>query len=139
MFLDELISVFVAAGVGTFNTNIFASTKANIPPGDGPYLSVVETGGSGPEDTHNSQKLPAYVRPNAQVVARAKSYSVARTMAGAAYAAVYPVKNQLVSGVWWRQVNCLQEPFDMGADDVGRVQVAFNIQVTRRPNAAMSQ
>jgi len=139
MFLDELISVFVNAGVGTFPGNIFASSKAQLPNTDGPFLTLSETSGSGPEGTHNSTQLPAYVRPNAQIVARAKSYPVARNMAEAAFAAVYPVRNQLVAGVWWRQVVCLQNPFDLGSDDVGRVQVVFNIQVTRRPNAAMSQ
>ena len=145
MFLDDLIKLLEDQGVGVGGTNIFGSSLARIPAGDGPYLSVTETGGGGPEGTHNAAaqgRLPAYQRPNAQLYFRAKTYIAARTMADAAYAAIVRVgqKSQFVNGVWWRSAVPLQEPFDMGVESgTGRALVAFNIAVVKRPNAAMSQ
>ncbi len=145
MFTEELLSILVDAGVGTLATgtnpppfSLFSSSKSQIPGGSGPFLSVTETGGSGPEGTHNSTKMPAYQRPNAQLVVRASTYAVARAMAMAAYAALFPVRNRFVMGCWWRQVIILQEPFDMGLDATSRATCGFNIAVTKRPNAAMS-
>lgn len=137
MFLDDLVTILTTAGVGTFNVNIFASSKATIPPGAGPYLTLAETGGSGPEGTHNAAAagFPAYVRPNAQILVRALSYSAARAMSDAAYSALFPVRNRFVNGVFWRQIVCLQEPFDMGLDDLNRATVVFNIACTKRKSA----
>jgi hypothetical protein len=140
MFLDDLINILTTAGVTTA-ANIFVSSKAIIPTGTGPYISISETGGSGPEQTHNAAKLggsPAYVRPNAQIFIRATTYPTARNMADAAYVAFYSVKNRLVNGVFWRQIIPLQEPFDAGLDDLNRACVIFNISCVKRPNAPSS-
>ena len=136
MFLDDIVKILTDAGIPT--ASIFVSSKAVIPVGAGPYISVTETGGSGPEGTHNSTVLPAYVRPNAQILVRATSYPTARTTADTAWNALFAVKNQLVNGVFWRQVIMLQEPFDFGVDANGRATVVFNIAVTKRKNAATS-
>lgn len=96
-FIEELVKLLTDAGVGTFGTNIFASTSAEIPVGAGPYLSIVETGGTSPERTQNSVAVPAYQRPTAQLVVRASTYSAARTMARAAYNALVGVRNQTVT------------------------------------------
>lgn len=137
MFIDEVISILVAGGIGTFPGTIIGSTLGKIPTGPGPYTSVVESGGSGPEGTHNSTKTPAYERPNAQIVVRASDYKVAATRAQLAYNTLYPIRNQFVQGTWWRQVTMLQsKPGDIGVDDAGRAQLSFNISVTKRPSAA---
>jgi hypothetical protein len=141
VFLDDLLVLLQTAGVGTPGTNIFASSKSVIPVGPGPYLSVTETGGSGPEGTHNAVGLPAYQRPNAQLLVRASTYAAARTMAYNAYAACVAIgqRSQLVNGVWYRSIIILQEPFDMGVESgTGRAVVAFNIAVVKRPNVEMS-
>ncbi len=135
MLLDDIVTILQTASVGTDGVNIFQTSKASIPPGDGPYLSVKESGGSGPEGTHNSEfiGMPGYVRPNAQFIVRALDYDVAMTMARAAWFAMRRTKNQFVNGVWWKHVICLQEPNDlMGIDDLGRAQVSFNVSVTKR-------
>jgi hypothetical protein len=137
-FIDDLVTILQTARVGTLGRDIFASSKANIPTGAGPYISITESGGSGPENTHNSTDKPAYVRPNAQILTRATDYVIARNKAQAAYNALYPVRNRFVNNVWYRDLTILQEPFDLGLDDVGRAQVAFNISVTKRPDAASS-
>jgi len=35
---------------------------------------------------------------------------------------------------WYREINPIQEPFDMRLDDSGRAQVAFNIAVIKNPS-----
>ena len=53
-FLDEIKDRLVAQGVGTYGSNIFLGSKAVIPTGDGPYLSIIETGGTGAIRTHGT-------------------------------------------------------------------------------------
>ncbi len=93
---EELITILVAAGVGVFNTDIFASSAASIPDGDGPYLSVIETGGSPPIWTHNSN-LPSNHRPGAKIITRASTFVAARAMAWAAFNALVIIRNETVT------------------------------------------
>ncbi len=95
--IEELVSILVAAGVGTSAGNIFAASSADIPTGSGPYLTIEPTGGLFAERTHNETSSPAYQRPTAQIVVRAKTYSAARTMANAAYTALVNVRNQTIT------------------------------------------
>lgn len=138
-FLDNIGTILVAAGVGTIGTNgnIFKTTKARIPTGAGPYLTLIETGGSGPEGTHNDDDRPAFVKPNLQMVARGQSYVAAKAMVQAAYSALYTFgrKSQFVQGVWFRSMAPLQEPFDTGVDGQGRATVTVNFAVVKASNA----
>lgn len=95
-FDDELVAVLQNASVGTLNSNIFVGRSADIPTGDGPYLSIIETGGYAGLRIHD-QRRPAYPRPGAQIVARATSPVAARTMARAAYNALVDVVNATVT------------------------------------------
>lgn len=138
MFSDDLVVLISGAGLGTLGSSLFVGTKATIPTGDGPFTSVIETGGTGPEGTHNSVTKPAYVRPSAQIVARAKKHDDARNRAQSLYLLLYPIRNQFVNGTWWRSVTVAQEPFDLGVDDAGRIRFAFNINVIKRLDPASS-
>lgn len=131
-FDDDLVVLYVAAGVGVAGTTIFKSSKAAIPDGDGPYLSLTPTGGAGPKRTHNAVATPAYQRPSAQIVCRAKTWTAARAMARAAYSASF-VTNATVNGTWYVEVEPTQEPFDLGLDAKERACVAFNVHATKRP------
>jgi hypothetical protein len=95
-FSEELVTIMVTAGVGTYGTNIFISEQADIPTGGGPYLVVNETGGFRGLRIHD-QARPAYPRPGAQISVRATTYDAARTMARAAYNALAAVKNTVVT------------------------------------------
>ncbi len=95
-FLEELVKILVTAGVGVFNTNIFASTAVAIPKGEEPYLMIIETGGAAPLKIQN-QDAPAYPRPTAKIIVHAAKYSDARTMSRAAYDALAVVKNQAIT------------------------------------------
>jgi hypothetical protein len=95
-FVQELIAILVAAGVGVANESIFGTSGSAIPSGRGPYLSVRPTGGSSPAGTHNDG-VSAYRRPAAQIIVRASSWPAAEGMAQAAYSALVAVRNQAVS------------------------------------------
>jgi hypothetical protein len=95
-FVQELIRVLVAAGVGIENASIFGSSKAVIPDGPGPYLEVKSTGGTGPLGTHDGG-AGAYRRPSAQLIVHAASWPAAEGMALAAYDALLDVRNTEVA------------------------------------------
>lgn len=131
--LEDLIVYGVAAGLGTAGTTIFKGSGAIYPVGDGPYVTLIETGGSGPEGTHNSLITPAYVRPSVQFVARGKVYDTVRAKLVQWYNLVFDIRNQTINGTYWRQVVIVQEPFDLPPDSAGRVRLAFNANVVKRP------
>lgn len=132
-FLDDVAARLVAQGVGTLGTNIFLSSKAVVPTGNGPYLSLIETGGTGPTRVHNKAGAST-LRPTAQVLTRAVSYPAARAMAKAAYDALDGVWNTTLSGTFYQKITARQEPTDIGLDGAGRVMVVFNVDAQKQPS-----
>lgn len=147
MWVDDIVTLFQDAGVGTLNastgTGIFVSQNANVPlaPSGAATVTITETPGSAPERTQNSVIIPAYIRPSAQILVRAKTSKLARAKAQECYNALVGIRNVLVyrepqsyqlSG-WYREINPLQEPFDLGVDDRKEVRFAFNVTAVRRP------
>lgn len=130
MFLDEIAARLVAQGVGTISSSIFLGSKAVIPTGDGPYISLTETGGSGPTFVHNTSGSNTQ-RPTAQILVRAKSYLVARSKAKEAYLALNGVWNTTIAGVFYQKITARQEPTDIGLDDENRPMIVFNIDVEK--------
>ena len=134
-FLDDIAARLVAQGVGTLGSNIFLSSKTVIPTGPGPYLQLNETGGSGSSRTQNDS---ATEHPTAQLVSRASSYPIARTMLKAAYDALGGAPglyNVTLGSVFYLSINARQGPTDMGLDgDPNRVVVVFNIEVEKKPS-----
>jgi hypothetical protein len=98
-FLEELVKILTTAGVGTFNTNIFAGEAARIPSGDspGPFLLLVDTSSLSDHETHNALPGGSYEQPSASVTVIARTYVAARTMALAAHGALRVVRNQDVT------------------------------------------
>lgn len=147
-WLDDLVTLMEDNSVATFGVDLWVSTKSTLPmlaSGTGAVLSIVETSGSAPERTQNSVVRPGYIRPAAQILARANNYSTARAMAQAAYDAVVGIRNswviasrEYVSGEglqsgWYREITPLQEPFDAGVDDRKQARCGFNVIAVRRP------
>ncbi len=97
-FAEEIIGLLETAGVGAFGTDIFGGSVTDVPDGKGPFLHFIDTGGATPLRTHNEIGPPAYQRPTAQLVARAKSFSAARSMAQDAYDALVGIRNRNVVG-----------------------------------------
>jgi len=134
-FMEDVAFLLVANGFGTVGTNIFYSTRAKIPVGNGPYVSLIETGGLAPEKTQNRKTKPAYQRPGLQVIVRATDYIVARNRAVEVYNTISAVRNQFVGnapGTWYLNMAPQQEPFDGGSDEQGRPKVLFNIIAYKR-------
>lgn len=127
MLLDDIAARLVSRGVGTLNVNIFESTKSHTPQGDGPFLTLIETGGSGPTRVQN-QDAAATKRPTVQVMVRAETWEAARAMAAAAYDALDGVYNVTLGGAFYVSITARQEPTDIGLEKgTARAMVAFNI------------
>jgi hypothetical protein len=140
-FVPDLIVLLQGGGFTptlAYGTNLFKGPKAKIPDGNGPYVSIIRTGGLGSEGTHNSVDVPAYERPKAQILVRATNYDDAELLADALYAFLWTVQNQFINGTWWRQLNPGSEPFDLPPDEKGRPRIAFNIDCVKRTSPATS-
>ena len=140
MFVEDLL-FYVEEKLGyKFGTVMFRGPRAVLPDGDGPYTSIIEQQGFSPEGTHNAagNRLPAYVRPSAQLLTRATKYGEARSRAQQLWDLFQPVHDQLINGTWWRGLNVQGEVFDLTPDERGRVRVAFNIDAIKRPSPATS-
>lgn len=94
--LEELVKVLTDAGVGVFNTNIFASANAKVPAAGGPFLTVRDTGGPGPLYVHNDLR-PKYPRQTAHVHVRSLTRATALAMVYAAYEALVVIRNTELS------------------------------------------
>lgn len=92
-FAEELVKRLEDTSVGTYETDIFVSGKAQIPSEGGPYLSIKETGGVSALRIQNDVAVPAYPRPAAQILVRAETYEDARAMARAAWNSLAAVRN----------------------------------------------
>jgi hypothetical protein len=137
-FTDEIASILFSAGVGTPLVDIFGSSLKVEPRGDGPFITISETGGTSPDNTQNSTAIPAYRRPAAQIVTRASTKPLAETMAFEAYNALFAIRNENVltptSRTWYRKIRPLQEPTDGGLDPQGRIRIIFNVLADKRPS-----
>lgn len=101
-FLQELIGILEAAGVGVENVSIFASSRAVIPDGSEPdappaILLIKATAGLAPVGTHNEAPAAWDRRPAAEIFVHAGSTQAAVAMIHAAYNALANVRNQAVA------------------------------------------
>jgi len=138
--LEEIANKLVADGVGVLGTSIFISSAAVLPTGDGPYITLTETGGVAPGGfrgeggrTQNQSGVSTQ-HPTVQVVTRAKSFPVARAKALAAYNSLDGTWNETLSGTFYLSITARQEPTDTGLDDAGRVRVTFNVDTDKAPS-----
>lgn len=95
-FAAEIIGLLEGASVGTFGVDIFTSSKSVVPDGDGPYTSLLETGGTAGLRVHDQLK-PKYPRPAARIVVRATDPKVAHDLCWVAYNALAGVRNATVT------------------------------------------
>lgn len=82
-FIHEMRKVIIDAGLavlelnpnGTVNesvSNIFLSPQFDIPSGDGPYITLKQTGGFSPDESHNTK----YLNLGLQVIVIALDYDL---------------------------------------------------------------
>lgn len=95
---EELIKILNTAGLATSGTDAFGSRSVDLNSlsGDGPHIIVIDSGGTAPIQAHGASGS-LYERLSAQIVVRAKSYTVARTRALAIWRALHGVRNQTVA------------------------------------------
>lgn len=77
-FEEEVARILFDASLMTLGTDGFIGPASTIPTGNGPYITLIDTGGMSPLETHNGDK---YERMSIQIVVRALNYQVARTRA----------------------------------------------------------
>lgn len=132
MFADDIAAQIVLAGLGTaVGTDIFLGSKAKIPSTPenvGPYISVIDTGGSGALRSHDSK----YPRPSLQIVVRAASAVVAKTRAQAIHEAIGDLYNVTINARFYLEISAVQEVLDMQVDEAGRPRFGFNVNIVSR-------
>jgi hypothetical protein len=135
VFIYEIRDRLVAQGVGTFGTDIFIGAKAVIPAGAGPYLSLIDTGGSGSAKT---QTDTATERPTLQIVTRATDTVVARAKLVAAYAALGGANglyNVTLSGTFYLSITARQSvPVEISTDATARAMFSMNFDAEKAPS-----
>lgn len=133
MLLDEIKDKLVAESVLPA-ASILKGARAIVPPGDGPYLSLAETGGSGGARTHNNTGTE---RPSAQIASRATTAQASREALQDAYDALGGVNglhNVTLSGTFYLSIVPRQSITDIGEDASGRPMYSFNIEVEKAPS-----
>ena len=135
-WLDDLIDQLETDAVGTFGVDLFKGSKASIPllASGAATLQVITTGGTSPDRTHNEVIRPAYLRPSAQLTARADRYSTAEAKLQAAFDSLVKVRNQFIGSTWYQEITPDQSDFiDLGVDDRKQVRLTFNVTGNKRP------
>jgi len=134
-FLDDMIDMLEGDLVGTYGTDIFASSQAFIPvlASGLATLHLIQTGGTAPERTHNAVLTPAYIQPTMQLTARASTHAAAFAKATAAYNSLFKIRNQFINSGWYKWVKPLGDLDDSGSDPNGQVRVSFNVIANKRP------
>jgi hypothetical protein len=93
----EIIKLLSDVGLATLGTNAFIGQRASLPlpPAVGPYISVIDTGGSAPWEAQSGEE---YERLSAQIIVRAhKDYELARTRALAVWRRLNGLRNVIVA------------------------------------------
>lgn len=141
MFSEEIVYILEQAGLGIYGTSIFTGSASRLPPGPGPFISIVTTSGTDPDQTHNAaaEGKVAYVRPGTQLWGTAERPDLAEQILVKALTAVYSIRNREVLGVYWVNSQWLNGPSEMGRDATGmRTQFVGNMLVRRRPSTEAS-
>jgi hypothetical protein len=95
-FAEEVVALLKNAGVAEPNVDLFMGSKAAVPIDAGPYVHLMESGGTSNERVHNAGN-PGYERPGLIVRVYADDYLVCRDKAKQAFDTLVPVSNQTVT------------------------------------------
>lgn len=91
---EEMAKIISNAGLGVLGTTIFVGPNAQIPTAAGPYITIIDTGGLPPEETHDDS---VYERLTFQVVVSGTSFHATRTRALAIWRALDGLRNTTVT------------------------------------------
>lgn len=125
MLLDELGLYLQAQGVGTLGTDLFTGTLPDAPDN---AVAIYEYGGVSPVSTLGPGQAK-FERPRIQVLARATTYSAARSKIETVFKLLHGLANTSLSSVRYLLVEAVQSPFFMEKDANNRVKLACNFQI----------
>lgn len=128
MLADDVCARLISASVAVDNTTLFKGSGALLPKvRETTFLHVVSYPGPAGSRTQNDGAAAATRMPRAQVVARGAKAAEVWAMAQAAHVALR-LTNTVIGATFYLTLRPIQdEPFDMGPDDAGRMQVGFNV------------
>jgi hypothetical protein len=75
---QEIVQILENASLATFGTDTWIGPLAPMPTGDGPYIRVIDTGGSSPDRPHDNS---VYENLSIQILVHALDYVAGRTRA----------------------------------------------------------
>lgn len=90
----EIAKIIGDAGLGAVSTTLFIGPKVDLPAGAGPFVRIIDTGGSGPVETHDARKQERF---SFQILVHALSYTTGRTRALAIWRLLDGFRNQTVT------------------------------------------
>lgn len=96
-FLREIGRFISDAGLGTFGTDMFLGRGAILPKGDGPYVSLINTGGDESIAIQNDAQGHSLEELSVQIVVRAAHYEDAETRALAIWRVLDGIRNTTVT------------------------------------------
>lgn len=134
-WLNDLITVLESDGVGTENSDIFATTNVTIPRLESGYatLHLVQTSGDTPTNTQNAVLTPAYMNPTAQIVARGTDPVRALAKLQLAYNSLFKIRNQFINSGWYVWVKPMGDLGDLGRGEDGQCRFVLNVTGRKRP------
>lgn len=88
---EEVITkILTDASLVTVDANYFIGSGRDIPSGDGPYITLLSTGGITPLETHNGDQTD---RPSFQILVTARDYRTCRDKINAIWAELHGKRN----------------------------------------------
>lgn len=126
MMVDDIAGFLQAAGVGTQGTDLF---KYRMPDAPDSALCIYEDAGHPPEMV---QEGIVYDNPSLQVMARDKTYSVARSKIESIVKLIGSLRNTQIGPAKYLRVIPTQSPFPLGVDDQNRHRLVVNFEVARQ-------
>lgn len=130
MILDELGAYLQTQGVGTLGTDLFTGTLPDVPDN---AVALYEYGGVSPVSTLGATNMK-FERPRIQVLARATTYSAARSKIEMIFKLLHGLANTSLSSVRYLLVEAVQSPFFMERDANNRVKLICNFQIHKEPS-----
>jgi hypothetical protein len=130
VLLDDARDLLLESPAVAPANRIRRSTRDSMPIDNDPVITLLATGGTGPEFVQNKLD-PEMRKPGLQVTITAGASSLAYATAQAAFARYVSVRNWFYNGTLYLRFMPLNEPFDNGLDDKERQRVTFNLLITR--------
>ncbi len=129
MILDELATYLAANSTLTVGGTLGKARMTDTQPDTVGVL--YESGGLSTVYTFSTGSAVEYQRPTVQFLSRSTSYVTARQAAETVYQLLDGLSNTTMTGVRYKSVKAIQQPFTVGVDDSDRYLVSVNFQCER--------